>query len=192
MRAFDRLSTKILIATVSVTFAMALSSLLGEALVRRREHSRNDVPGSITMLYYQHKRLGHGLVRNTDYFGWMRINRHGFRGSDMPIQKPAETHRIMVIGGSTTFDTQVSSDERTWPARLQYWLNHRDRGFPVEIVNAGVPGYRVIDHLIRLQTDLYRFQPDLIILYVGHNDISCATTERLRGNVQTVQTRLLS
>ena len=37
MRAFDRLSTKILIATVSVTFAMALSSLLGEALVRRRE-----------------------------------------------------------------------------------------------------------------------------------------------------------
>ncbi len=131
LRAFNRLSTKILIATVSVTFAMALSSLLGKALVRRRERSRTTVPGSITMLYYQHKRLGHGLVRNTDYFGWMHINRNGFRGPDMPIQEPTGTHRIMVIGGSTTFDTRVSSDQRTWPARLQYWLHHGVSVFPL-------------------------------------------------------------
>jgi lysophospholipase L1-like esterase len=126
------------------------------------------------MLYYQHNRLGHALRRNTDYFGWIRINQHGFRGRDIPIAKPQGTLRVFAIGGSTTFDTQVTSDDRTWPARLEHWLNNLNPGHQVEVVNAGVPGYQVIDNLIRPQTDLYRFHPDIIILYQAHNDISCA------------------
>jgi lysophospholipase L1-like esterase len=34
-----------------------------------------------------------------------------------------------------------------------------------------VPGYRNIDNLIRLETDLYRYRPDVIILYEVHNDL---------------------
>ena len=139
------------------------------------------------MLYYQHRRLGHALARNTDCFGWIRINRHGFREKDFSVEKPADTNRIVVIGASTTFDTQVSSDERTWPARLEYWLNQAGLRYPVEVINAGVPLYQLIDHFIRLQTDLYRFRPDLIILYAAHNDVSCAlrheqTPPRERAN----------
>ncbi len=85
--------------------------------------------------------------------------------------KPAHVLRIMAIGSSTTFDPGVSGDAATWPARLEYWLNQLSPSHPVEVVNAGVPGYGVITDLIRLETDLYRYEPDVIVLYEGHNDL---------------------
>src|SRR5437667_105550 len=59
----------------------------------------------------------------------------------------------------------------TWPARLQAWLQRLAPDQRVEVINAGVPGYRVIDNLIRLEMDLSRYRPDVVILYEGHNDL---------------------
>ncbi len=129
------------------------------------------------MLYYQHRRLGHALVRKTDYFGWMRINSQGFRGPEVLPVKPDSTLRIMVVGASTTFDTQVTGDDKTWVARLERWLRELAPDIQSEVINAGTPGYDVLDNVIRLQTELFRFQPDVVVLYQAHNDISCA----LRG-----------
>jgi len=82
--------------------------------------------------------------------------------------------RIMAIGSSTTFDPTVSGDQATWPARLQFWLHQLVPERPIEVVNAGVPGYHVTDDVIRLETELFRYRPDVIILYEGHNDLSGA------------------
>jgi len=89
----------------------------------------------------------------------------------MPTAKRPSTVRIMAIGSSTTFDPGVTSDTLAWPARLQFWLQQRLPSRPVEVINAGVPGYRVVDDLIRFQMDLFRYQPDVIIIYEGHNDL---------------------
>src|SRR5215471_14095847 len=48
----------------------------------------------------------------------IRINSLGFRGEEFQKQKPAGTIRIVVLGASTTFNAEVSSNEATWPARL--------------------------------------------------------------------------
>jgi lysophospholipase L1-like esterase len=125
-------------------------------------------------LYYRHARLRHALVRNTHYYGWVRVDGQGFRGREVSPRAPAEVERIMVVGGSTTFDGEVTSDDRAWPARLEFRLHAEAAGSPVEVINAGVPGYRVLDNVIRLQSELSQFHPDVIVLYDAHNDLFSA------------------
>jgi len=147
------------------------AAVLGELTVRQRERHRATVPGTVPLLFYRHTRLRHALVRDDDYFGWIHINREGFRGGDVPVGRTPGVARIMVVGSSTTFDPLVSRDAAAWPARLQFWLQQLAPTRPVEVLNAGVPGYIVVDDLIRLETELYRYQPDVVILYEGHNDL---------------------
>ncbi len=164
----------LLVVVLSGLVALATLSLAGEFAFRYRERHRTSVPGTFPLLFYRHTRLGHALVRSYDYFGWVHVNAQGFRGAEVAEVKRPGVTRIMAVGGSTTFDSFVSADERAWPARLAFWLHRLAPEQPVEVVNAGVPGYRVIDDLIRLQTELYRFKPDVIILYATHNDLIAA------------------
>lgn len=122
--------------------------------------------------FYRHARLKHALVRDMDYGGVLHINRHGFRGPDFDAAKPAGTTRIIVVGASTTFDTCAPSDAHTWAARLEHWLEELapDRAF--EVINAGMPGFPMIDQVIRLQTELYAFAPDVILVYAGHGIVT--------------------
>jgi lysophospholipase L1-like esterase len=87
------------------------------------------------------------------------------------IDKPQATIRIIAVGGSTTFDTEVSADSLAWPARLEQILNQQLPRQHLEVINAGVAGYGVGQDLIRLETELYAYHPDLIIFYQGHNDL---------------------
>jgi len=146
-------------------------ALAGEVITRYWEAHRTAVPGTMPFLYYQHQRLRFALVRNLDYYGWVHVNAEGFRGSDAAVRKPDGVLRIMAVGGSTTFDAYVTSDRRAWPARLEFWLDSLLAGRSVQVINAGVSGYRLLDNLIQLETELYQFRPDIVILYVGHNDV---------------------
>lgn len=125
-------------------------------------------------LFYRHERLRHALVRNEAYYRWVQVNAFGFRGRPVEIAKPDGVLRIMVVGGSTVFDSTVDGDDQTWPARLEHHLGCLLRGRKVEVINAGVPGYVMLDNLIRLQSELYEFKPDILILYQAHNDLLAA------------------
>jgi lysophospholipase L1-like esterase len=155
----------------STLLALILAATAGEVVVRYREKHRSTVPGTMPLLFYRHNRLRHAMVRDYDYFGWIHINRQGFRGRDVERRKRPGVLRIMAVGGSTTFDSFVTTDSAAWPARLQAWLTRLAPDRPVEVINAGVPGYTVVDDLIRLQTELYDYRPDVILLYHAHNDL---------------------
>lgn len=159
------------VAAGSLTISLALVAAAGEIAVRYYEGHRTSVPGTMSALFYPHLRLRYALVRNMNYYGWAHINAEGMRGAAVPLERTPGVPRIMVVGGSTTFDTFVSGDEKTWPARLQAELTRLRGGHRVEVINAGVPGYRLLDNIIRLQTELYRFRPDVIVYYEAHNDI---------------------
>jgi lysophospholipase L1-like esterase len=77
----------------------------------------------------------------------------------------------MVVGSSTTFDSGVTGDDKAWPQRLEHWLRSLRPDLHPQVVNAGVPGYRVTDNQLRLQAELFRFYPDVLIFYEGHNDL---------------------
>jgi len=159
----------VLLTCVVVVLA-GLVLVAGEGFIRHRERSRT-VPGTMPLLYYRHARLHHALVRDFSYFRWARVDTAGFRWTDDGRRPGGGRPVILVLGSSTTFDTEVSGDLKAWPARLEAWLREQPSGVAGAVLNGGVSGYRVVDQLVRLETDLADFHPDLILLYEAHNDL---------------------
>ncbi|HTT28250.1 MAG TPA: GDSL-type esterase/lipase family protein [Solirubrobacteraceae bacterium] len=170
----DQWWVKLTLAGVVAVATLVALALGGEFLLRYREAHRAGVPGTMPFLYYRHGRLGYALIHNRDYFGWAHIDGEGFRGRDVSRIKDPGVARIMVVGGSTAFDSFVSRDSAAWPARLEAWLRVLAPEQRIEVINAGVPGYMMIDHVIRLETELFRYKPDVLLLYDAHNDLFAA------------------
>ena len=99
------------------------------------------------------------------------INALGMRGPPMSPVKPPGTYRILCLGGSTTFGTGVSEDHKTYPARLQHYLNERaPEGVTYEVGNCGMTGYTTAESLINLALRLVELDPDAIVVYHAAND----------------------
>jgi len=96
------------------------------------------------------------------------INSKGFRGKEFNKEKPAGTTRIIVMGDSVTFG--ITPESCPYPFQLQQLL---DRKYPkkFEVINAGVEGYSSEYVLKRLKYDILQYHPDIVIIYVGWNDL---------------------
>lgn len=98
-----------------------------------------------------------------------RINEHGFRGDSFPLEKPEGTTRVMIYGGSAVFDIFAGRRE-DWPNRVERRLQGRGHEH-VRVINAGIPGNASFDVLGRLLAEGHWFDPDVVVLYQGWNDI---------------------
>lgn len=97
------------------------------------------------------------------------INSKGFRGKEISDDK-GKTYRIVALGESTTFGITLRPEDRPWPEVLQQMIQERlQPSRPVEIINAGVPGWNIAHNLHRLSSDILPLKPDMIILYHGIN-----------------------
>ncbi len=104
--------------------------------------------------------------------GGIEVNSLGFAGAEFTVQKAAGTFRIVALGDSTTFgyrETTASS----YPLELEMVLNQRVTGCGqrYEVINAGVEGYSARHVLARLKKEVLPLDPDLLIIYVGWNDL---------------------
>lgn len=117
----------------------------------------------------------------------VRINSLGFRGDEFAETKPASTLRIAVLGASTTFNAEVSSNEKTWPHRLQEKLRAAHPRVKIEVINTALGGYVSTDNLKNLRARVLRLDPDLVIYYEANNEIVHDTAElaRERGLIAT-------
>ena len=97
------------------------------------------------------------------------INERGYRGDNFEVPKPADTIRIIVLGGSAAFDVQANRNE-DWPA-LAEKIVHEQGLTNVEIINAGSPGHATFDSLGRLYAEIWTFEPDYIVIYHAWNDL---------------------
>ena len=107
----------------------------------------------------------------------VKINSLGFRGNEFTREKPSNTIRIVAMGASTTFCAEVSSNERTWPHRLQEKLQAAYPSVRVEVINAAVAGYTSTENLKNLQSRVLPLDPDLVIYYEANNEIVHDTRE---------------
>jgi lysophospholipase L1-like esterase len=99
----------------------------------------------------------------------LAINSHGFRGREIRTEKGA-AYRIVALGESTTFGITFNADDRPWPELLEQMIRERLRpSRPVEVINAGIPGYRLDQNLHRLRTEIMALKPDMVISYHGIN-----------------------
>jgi lysophospholipase L1-like esterase len=78
--------------------------------------------------------------------------------------------RILAIGGSTTFDTSIGDEKKTWVGRLETRLRER-YGAGYDVINGGVGGYTVYENMIHYITLLTYLDPDIVLLYEGINDV---------------------
>lgn len=82
---------------------------------------------------------------------------------------PPGSRRVFVVGGSSVFGAN-HLEEDAFPAVLERRLRalHPDR--PLEVINAGMGG-ATSDQVLGFTADLVGYEPDLVVFYLGHNDL---------------------
>jgi lysophospholipase L1-like esterase len=100
------------------------------------------------------------------------VNRLGYRSPERPLARQAGVARVLLAGGSTTFDVLAPDDASTWPYLVEAQL--RASGRQVELWNAGFPGWTSQENVISLAIRDLDLHPDLAVLYQGINDLQPA------------------
>ncbi|MBI4335239.1 MAG: SGNH/GDSL hydrolase family protein [Candidatus Omnitrophica bacterium] len=105
---------------------------------------------------------------------WRPATRHPynsqrFKGPEAAVPKPPHVFRIICYG-----DSNVDRPNRgSWPEQLQRIIDEKgiQRDWKCEVINAGVTGYSSYQGLIRFRSDVDLYEPDLIFVSFGWNDL---------------------
>ncbi len=98
----------------------------------------------------------------------LQVNSRGYLGPEIALPKPPGRTRIVFLGGSQVFGVFWSGGVN-WPLAAGEIL--AERGFDVDVVNAGVPSHQTTDSLGKLLTDLWTVEPDVIVVCCTWNDL---------------------
>jgi len=164
--------------------SLLLTLLLGEAVVRLFRPQNpvalmySDDPqfGFWNLSNLKHKRVR--SERNCPFYH-VTTDAGGYRGArPVAIPKPAGTRRILVLGDSFTFGVGVE-DDQTFPAQMEKFLNPGGAlgvspatARPVEVVNAGCPGWGTENALAFWRARAEQLSPDLLVLAFYRNDLN--------------------
>ncbi|MDG2304892.1 MAG: GDSL-type esterase/lipase family protein [Candidatus Binatia bacterium] len=96
----------------------------------------------------------------------VRVNSLGLRGPE--ISSKLDWQRILLLGDSVAFGYDVV-EKKALPVRLQRSL--LQRGLPVEVVNAAIPGWCARQHRLFLAENGAALEPNLVLATVVLNDI---------------------
>ena len=111
-------------------------------------------------------------------------NGEGFRVSkpdyELPKAKPAGQLRVAVLGGSAV--RHGSKFEDTLPGSLKTLLEEKYPGRDVEVLNAGIESCVSKQSIIYLLFTVLDYEPDVVILYDGANDLGNILLYEARPN----------
>lgn len=103
--------------------------------------------------------------------GWSFEIGH-FRNGPPSKEKKPNTYRIIVQGSSSTEGVNIKKNEDVWSFVLERKLNRSSIPYEFEVINAGIGGTTSFGMLKNFSKELLQLKPDMLILYVGHNDQS--------------------
>ena len=101
------------------------------------------------------------MVTAPNKLGW--FNQQRFLG-----KKPSGAYRIFSLGGSTTYGRPYD-DAASFSGWLREFLNEADSSRSWEVINAGGVSYASY-RVAKLMEELLSYEPDLFIIYSGHNE----------------------
>lgn len=116
---------------------------------------------------------GYGTVMKS---GPRSHNSTGQRGAELGKSWDAARLRIAAVGGSTTYDIGVD-DDSTWVQRLNDLL-----GPGVRVGNFGAQAHSSAEHLVMTDLVLSDYRPDVILYFMGWNDLRSSHTPGLAGD----------
>jgi len=76
------------------------------------------------------------------------------------------TYHIMCLGESTT----LIGGWNAYPRQLERILNQRNIGIKFKVINKGVPGTYSTNIVANLESNINKYNPDMIIVMMGIND----------------------
>lgn len=91
-----------------------------------------------------------------------------FNEQTFAADKPDDGYRVFALGGSTTAGRPYD-DRVAFPRWLELYLSAADPSRTWEVVNAGAISYASYRVVVLMQ-ELVRYQPDLFLVYTGHNE----------------------
>lgn len=115
------------------------------------------------------------IIRPNQQNDVVYINKHGFRGRELPFKKRQGIKRILLLGGSVVYGTNSLSDNATIAFQLEEFLNEYNNPnmkYRWEVINFGVSSYMTYQELIRLIREGLKYEPDYVISLTGFNDAS--------------------
>ena len=146
-----------------------------------------------TLRYRVHKAMGFGVTtaqRSDIFHPYLQnapmkrrrfsINRWCFRGGPIEKRKPEGTIRIFALGGSTTFASPMPLED-TYPELLRVKLAAAYADRTIEMQNAGGDWHCSQHSLIKFLTSVQDFDPDLLLVFHGINDLARSLTPDLFG-----------
>ena len=98
----------------------------------------------------------------------LTINSMGHRGPEYTLEKPADVSRILLLGDSYTWGYGVGDDE-VFAALLRQKLQASVTKW--QVLNSGVSGWGTDQELLYLDSEGFRFSPQLVVLalFVGND-----------------------
>ena len=126
---------------------------------------------------YYHSTTGAGdLMPNQDghWVIWfhrpyhVQTNSVGLRNTEEPA---ANAFRIYAIGDSQTFGPYLANED-TWPAWTENVLRRAPEAGPIQVFNAGIAGYTILDELALVREKGLAFNPSLVVLAAFENDVA--------------------
>ena len=97
-----------------------------------------------------------------------------FAYESFPAAKPADEFRIFCLGGSTVRGRPYST-ETSFTRWLEIALNNTDATRRWRVINCGGVSYASY-RLVPILKEVLRYEPDLILVYTGHNEFLEART----------------
>ncbi len=119
-----------------------------------------------------HPELGYKHPDSVEYLlgpNRIKINSRGLRDEEIPLAKPANERRILVLGDSVTFGWGVSQGE-TFSDRMEPVLREHT-GSSWQVINSGVNGYNTAQEASYLRLEGMKYSPDYVLLVYVSNDV---------------------
>lgn len=108
-----------------------------------------------------------------------------FNDQSFSLRKPSNTRRVFCLGGSTTYGRPYS-DKTSFVGWLRRFLPKVDDTTQWEVVNAGGISYASY-RVAAVMEELTQYQPDLFVVYCGHNEfLERRTYRQLQSRPSTV------
>jgi hypothetical protein len=114
------------------------------------------------------------------------INDFGFISTpNLTVDKPDKTIRIVFLGGSSTAGTGWNlSDEDTWPWQTIQLIKKEFPKLDIDFINGAVSGYTSFESYGRLWSRISFFNPDIICVYHGWNEMYYFTKNNMDNIVR--------
>ena len=107
----------------------------------------------------------------------------------MQLLESGQPVRIVCFGDSVTGVYYHTGNRRAWCDLVGLSLRQIYPGAHPEMINAGVSGNSTADGLRRMDTDVLRDQPQLVIAMFGLNDVVRVPPEVFRANLRQIVQR---